>query len=432
MGCETSWLSSAHLPLAALALRRPYRRWRLPVCSAGETPYAPVPKDRRWYNPERRRRLYNLKPVRRWIEAEDLSLSDSTDSRNDRFVLVSYNILADKNASHHRDLYWKIPFDVMKWDSRKGLIFQEICRWNADIVCLQAIDRYEDILMNMKKKGYAGSYKGRTGLAKDGCAIFWKVKRFRLLEEDYIEFSAFGLRDNVAQLFVFEKREADPRRLVVGNIHVLFNPKRGDIKLGQVRLLLSKVNALSEKWDNIPVVLAGDFNSTPESAIYEFLSTSELDIAAHDRRYIFGQDRCEFALYDLPSFLKFHWTDEELKNATGQSKCTKLEHPLKLHSAYASVKGNARTRGRHGEPLATTYHSKFLGTVDYIWYSTGLACTRVLDTISIDILRKLGGLPSKEMGSDHIALLSEFIFKECRDLELQGPANSSTEEDTTH
>lgn len=125
----------------------------------------------------------------------------------DRFVLVSYNILADKNASHHRDLYWNIPFDVMKWDSRKGLIFQEICRWNADIVCLQAsmlliilhllmlslwcwtqwigsfkikliiffccywiasflvfqeVDRYMDILMNMKKKGYAGSYKVNT------------------------------------------------------------------------------------------------------------------------------------------------------------------------------------------------------------------------------------------------------------------------------
>ncbi|EHA8588517.1 carbon catabolite repressor protein 4 [Cocos nucifera] len=392
MGCETSWLSSAHTPLAALALHRPCRRWRLPAYSAGETPEAPAPKDRRWYNPERRRRLYTLKPVRRWIEAEDLSLSNS---RNDRFVLVSYNILADKNASHHRDLYWKIPFDVMKWDSRKGLIFQEICRWNADIVCLQEVDRYGDILMNMKKKGYAGSYKGRMGVAKDGCAIFWKVKRFRLLEEDYIEFSAFGLRNNVAQLFVFEKCEADPRRLVVGNIHVLFNPKRGDIKLGQVRLLLSKAKALSEKWDNIPVVLAGDFNSTPESAIYEFLSTSELDIATRDRRYIFVQDRWEFALYDLPSFLKFHWTDEELKNITGQSKCTKLEHPLKLHSAYASVKGNARTRGPHGEPLATTHHSKFLGTVDYIWYSTGLACTRVLDTFSVDILRKLGGLPTK-------------------------------------
>jgi hypothetical protein len=38
-------------------------------------------------------------------------------------------------------------------------------------------------------------------------------------------------------------RSSDPRRLVVGNIHVLFNPKRGDIKLGQVCLARSLQNS---------------------------------------------------------------------------------------------------------------------------------------------------------------------------------------------
>jgi len=57
----------------------------------------------------------------------------------------------------------------------------------------------------------------------------------------------------------------------------LFNPKRGDVKLGQIRLLLEKANALSEKWDKIPIVLAGDFNSTPDSAIYKFLTTMKVE-----------------------------------------------------------------------------------------------------------------------------------------------------------
>jgi hypothetical protein len=51
---------------------------------------------------------------------------------------------------------------------------------------------------------------------------------------------------------------------VVGNIHVLFNPKRGDIKLGQVRLFLEKAYKLSQEWGNIPVAIAGDLNSTPQ------------------------------------------------------------------------------------------------------------------------------------------------------------------------
>ena len=33
------------------------------------------------------------------------------------------------------------------------------------------------------------------------------------------------------------------------------------------------------------------------------------------------------------------------------------------------MQGSTRSRNNIGEPLATSYHSKFMGTVDYIWYS---------------------------------------------------------------
>lgn len=61
-----------------------------------------------------------------------------------------------------------------------------------------------------------------------------------------------------------KKRQMRSRRLLVGNIHVLFNPNRGDIKLGQVRLFLEKAYKLSQEWGNIPVILVGDFNSIPQ------------------------------------------------------------------------------------------------------------------------------------------------------------------------
>lgn len=87
-------------------------------------------------------------------------------------------------------------------------------------------------------------------------------------------------------------------------------------------------------------------------------------------------------------------------------------HPLKLNCSYAMVKGPLTTRDNSGEPLATSYHSKFLGTVDYLWYSDGLAPTKVLDTLPINVLKKTGGLPYKKLGSDHLALVSEFAFLE--------------------
>lgn len=83
-------------------------------------------------------------------------------------------------------------------------------------------------------------------------------------------------------------REESPL-IVLANVHVLFNPKRGDIKLGQVvtllwklsenfilllgknstssvqvRILLETAQKLSCENGKAPILISGDFNSTPE------------------------------------------------------------------------------------------------------------------------------------------------------------------------
>ncbi|KAF8407845.1 hypothetical protein HHK36_006982 [Tetracentron sinense] len=424
MSCEASWLCACQ-PLATTVhfsfKNRGFSKTTL-SCRINDPADATTRKDRPWYNPDRRRRSDQPEIIRHWIEADNPPHSDS----EERFGVVSYNILGDRNASKHRDLYSCVPSQYMKWDWRKRLICEELIGLNPDIICLQEVDKYYDLLSIMEKEGYVGTHKRRTGGAVDGCAMFWKENTFRVLEEESIEFRVFGLRDNVAQLSVFEMSRADSRRLLIGNIHVLYNPSRGDIKLGQLQLLLLRAHALSEKWGNVPIVLAGDFNSTPQSAVYKFLSLSELNITLYDRRDLSGQRSNHSAqlfgvqgqisspLILLDRFLKYFWTDEEVKIANGDSNHPVVEHPLKLNSSYATVKGSTRTRGSKGEPFATTYHSKFLGTVDYLWYSDGLVPTRVLDTPPIDILQKTGGLPCKKLGSDHLALVSEFAFTQSK------------------
>ncbi|XP_015883045.3 carbon catabolite repressor protein 4 homolog 3 isoform X1 [Ziziphus jujuba] len=373
---------------------------------------------RRWYNPLRRRQLDEAPDIERhWVEADQPPLASL-----ERFTVASYNILADRNASWHKDLYSNVPYSYMNWDRRKRLICKELIGWNPDIICLQEVDKYFDLSDMLATAGYLGSYKRRTGGSVDGCAMFWKADKFRLLEGESIEFKSFGLGDNVAQLSVFEMCNAASRRLLIGNIHVLYNPRRGHVKLGQIRSLFSRAQNLSEKWGNAPAVLAGDFNSTPQSAIYKFLSSSELNVMLYDRRELSGQRSCHPAqvlglkqqfsspLKSIDGLLKDCWTDEEIKVATGKTTCNIAVHPLKLNSSYATVRGSLGTRGSNGEPLATSYHSKFLGTVDYLWHSDCLVPTKVLDTISIDVLQRTGGLPCKDIGSDHLALVSEFAF----------------------
>lgn len=372
---------------------------------------------------------------RRWV----LSSRDSSNYR-DKVVIVSYNILAVENASKHPDLYFKIPPKYLDWDRRKKLICSEINHYHPGILCFQEVDRFDDLNSLLQMFGFEGVYKARTGEACDGCAIFWKDKQFTLVHEENIEFQMFDLRDNVAQLCILKMNQnhankdlntetsesLSSRSLLVANIHVLFNPRRGDIKLGQVRLLLERAHKLSQDRGGVPIVIAGDLNSVPQSSMYQFLSSSELDTRLHDRKQISGQVegplRYRTFSYNNKNAARFQnwmpmsrpltcrWSDEELRLATGHEGVTRLRHNLKLSSAYHGVPGSWRTRDNCGEPLATSFHSKFMGTVDYIWHTEELVPVRVVETLSLDNLRKIGGLPSEEWGSDHLALVCELAF----------------------
>uniref|UniRef100_A0A7C9A1P7 Poly(A)-specific ribonuclease n=1 Tax=Opuntia streptacantha TaxID=393608 RepID=A0A7C9A1P7_OPUST len=338
-----------------------------------------------------------------------------------------------ENASRHPDLYCNIPWKYMDWDYRKACIHRELIKYDPSILCFQEVDRFRDLHDILKPNGFKGVLKARTGDACDGCAMFWKDQRFTLLREENIEFQSFGLRNNVAQFCVLKMKEnqsnSDPnlsksqvaasRCLVVGNIHVLFNPNRGDVKLGQIRLFLEKAHELSEEWGGIPVVLAGDFNSLPQSSLYQFISSAELDLLQHDRKNISGQIdmplhranfRCLTEEFFRQRSVGRRWNDDELKLATGNERVTHLRHHLKLRSAYLGIPGNGTTRDKIGEPLATSCHSKFTGTVDYIWHSEELLPVRVLEPLPVPVLRNMGGLPNKKCGSDHLALVCEFAF----------------------
>ncbi|CAH8258092.1 unnamed protein product [Arabidopsis lyrata] len=385
-----------------------------------------------------RRRRRAKEKISTSIEREWVFSTNNFENLKEKLVLVSYNLLGVDNASNHMDLYYNVPPKHLEWSRRKHLICKEISRYNASILCLQEVDRFDDLDVLLKNRGFQGVHKRRTGEASDGCAIFWKEKLFKLLDHQHIEFDKFGMRNNVAQLCVLEMNCEDPKsklrvrsseqassspqRLVVGNIHVLFNPKRGDIKLGQVRLFLEKAYKLSQEWGNIPVAIAGDLNSTPQSAIYDFIASADLDTQLHDRRQISGQGEVEpeersfrnhyafSASVSISGSLPNEWSQEELQLATGGQATTRVQHQLKLHSAYSGVPGTYRTRDQRGEPLATTYHSRFLGTVDYIWHTKELVPVRVLETLPTDVLRRTGGLPSEKWGSDHLAIACELGF----------------------
>ncbi|KAJ0989171.1 hypothetical protein J5N97_007527 [Dioscorea zingiberensis] len=392
----------------------------------------PVPEHRRAF---KRRERRDSDEARRWVySSRDFS------ALKDRFRIVSYNILGVGNAANHLDLYNQVDPRYLNWERRKKRICKELSRYNAGILCLQEVDRFNDLEDLLQEDGYVGVYKRRTGGATDGCAVFWKEEQLSLIYQESIEFRKFGLRDNVAQLCLLKVGDncskastsedsdceiAEPmmqRTLLVANIHVLFNPNRGDIKLGQIRVLFERVHAILQERRDCPVVICGDLNSLPQSAVYQFLSSSQLNILSYERKKISGQivypsNQIPFAQIDglrylpvaKPKRMTYFWSQEEILLAAGTTKYTNLQIPLKLSSAYKGVPGNPKTRDQDGEPLVTSFHSKFLGTVDYIWHSAALAPVGVVETLPVSVLKRLRGLPSSKWGSDHLSLVSKML-----------------------
>ncbi|MBA0709068.1 hypothetical protein Golax_024136 [Gossypium laxum] len=233
---------------------RPYNRYQPPRHPFGQNPAA---------KPFRPR---NSKP---WDYREWKYAGTPPPPRSDKFVVLSYNVLADYLASTHRNLYFHIPFHMMNWEWRMRNLMFELSLWSADILCFQEVDRFHDMEEQLNSMGYNGIWKMRTGRAIDGCAIFWRTSRSLYL---HILLVYGGVRSN----------------LLIGDLALYFiycmNLINYHLKQ-QVRRLLERAHSVSKSWDNAPVVLCGDFNCTPK-----------LDLSEVNRDKVSGQASAEIPL----------------------------------------------------------------------------------------------------------------------------------------
>lgn len=149
-------------------------------------------------------------------------------------------------------------------------------------------------------------YKKRTGDKTDGCATFFKESRFTLVKSKLVSFNKPEVklmdRDNVAVVVLLKPRTTGSashhanNMVCVSNTHLLFNKKRGDIKLAQLSCLFSEIEEIARIFPPgeqgscyHPIVCCGDFNSTPYSPIYSFVVRGFLDYTGMHRDNFSGQ-----------------------------------------------------------------------------------------------------------------------------------------------
>jgi CCR4-NOT transcription complex subunit 6 len=360
-------------------------------------------------------------PVSRKIVSA--SNSNKAASNGPRFRIVTYNVLAELYATQQQYPY--TDFWALSWDYRFQNIMREISDASPDVICLQEIqaDHYEShVYAEFAEAGYEGVYKQKTrqsmGLAGkvDGCALFWRRSKFHLVESYSIEFNEVAQRqatnvlglnprteegmqflnrlskDNVAQLVVLEHiqqptlgrstQQREVNQICVANTHLYSNKDFPDVKLWQSWQLLQELESfVVSRGTNLPLIICGDFNSTPDTAVYDLLSRQSVH-PGHPDVNVATND-------DVPNVLP------DAMNIT---------HSFQLGSAYQTVLGD--------EPWVTNYTQNFKGVLDYIWYSApNLRPLAVAPIPEEKELTRTGeALPSTEYSSDHIMLIADMQF----------------------
>ncbi|XP_042319522.1 protein angel homolog 1 isoform X1 [Sceloporus undulatus] len=207
------------------------------------------------------------------------------------FRVMSYNILAQDLIEQSPHLYMHCHPDILNWSYRLTNLLQEIQHWDPDILCLQEVQEnhyWEQLEPALMMMGFTCVFKRRTGSKTDGCAICYKQGMFQLITVNPVEFFRPGLdilnRDNVGLLLLLQPllpeglgdKAVSP--LCVANTHLLYNPRRGDIKLAQMALLLAEIDKTAKMADGsyCPVILCGDLNSVPDSPLYKFIRNGQL------------------------------------------------------------------------------------------------------------------------------------------------------------
>ncbi|CAH2103446.1 unnamed protein product [Euphydryas editha] len=356
-----------------------------------------------------------------------------------RFKVLSYNVLAQYLLECHPYLYTECSPQNLKWNIRAARIYDEIQSISPDIFCLQEVQvsHLKSFYAKFENLGYFSIFKQKTGHRQDGCAIYFKQSLFDMQEHISVEFYQPGMpilnRDNIGLMVKLVPKGSPNTPIVVVTTHLLYNPKRTDVRLAQLQVLLAEIDRFAYN-DNgnessyLPIILTGDFNSNPDSAVIQLLDRGHISATtfrdSSDWKKIGVTDNCQHLSVYLNrqrgvntdfSMIKIYNSDYSLRVPEDEISKTldysdmfnsgSICHPLKLNSVYHKVKSN-------GNLEATTFQDYWV-TVDYIYFS---CCNslKLVDRLRLPTATEcevLGRLPNDHYGSDHLALAATFELK---------------------
>lgn len=278
----------------------------------------------------------------------------------------------------HLYLYMNIRQERLSWRQRMQNLQREILKLDPDILCLQEL-QYDHLPVLVQRLSASSGkrleyvYKKKTGDRTDGCAIIYDSCKFKLLRQRGVEFYDLSVpllnRENVALFAEFqlkqqqvkktvkkEEEENLAKEVIVATTHLLYNPRRDDVRVAQVGKLLTELRTFAADNKETPVVLTGDFNSQIDSPPIALLTAETKTDNSDD-------PGLNFKLIDVDQY------------------------------------------------TASTYQDDWI-TVDYILRSDSphLKVQSVYKLPTINSCANVGYIPNNYLGSDHYALCAVFAL----------------------
>ena len=250
--------------------------------------------------------------------------------------IVQYNVLCDSllpvSTRIVEDDIKKLPH--LLWENRAKKILEELITLNADLISLTEIENDINFMKELNKAGYEVSFKPRTGKHSEGCAIAWKSDKYEMIDllsigfnmnKDEKDNNGVYSRDNIALIGIFKVKSKENMIILFSTTHLVYNVKRGDIKLGQCYQLVKALEELRKKYEDelknkVYIIFSSDLNCAPKSGVYKLLTKGELNCNQINKVHISGQDMDNLQYVNPPTKIKSFLLKGILRNFNEEYK----------------------------------------------------------------------------------------------------------------
>eukprot|EP00210_Caulerpa_lentillifera_P002658 g2538.t1 len=364
----------------------------------------------------------NASRTKREFEAPTVNgfLPRFQEDRNPKIKAVTYNILA-QNCAFHEEIRF-CPRELLEWKLRKKRLQNELENYDADLLCLQDVERsiyYQQLEPWFLENGYEGIFYCKPPEIEEGfeqgVALLYKTSVFNRVSsvcapfKEYFEPVGYGLfyrrlrscKDGFAMVLLSHIHSSC--EVLVSGLQLHDDPYWPDARIAQIHVMCETMSTFLERQSRsqrTPIILLGDFAS-----YWRKWTPDPTDKWVEDRFITSGF----YSLLTEGILDTSHCHHPYVRNHQGNIKSSNLRSVqfntsnLLFESAYFRAHGL--------EPLVTKCTPLYKNVSDYIFYTPHSIDTKEtlqLPYISTNAILpqhvKILPMPNAQYPSSHFAI----------------------------